>query len=82
MVHLILLGGWFTWGLDESSLIGDAVWKTPSHPQMAESKEPSSKRLALNKWSLSFAPSSASKWSTFLGSSLQHNQKLNEFSGV
>lgn len=57
---------------------GDAVWKTPSHPSTAASKDPSSSKFALNKWSLSLAPSSASKWSVFLGSPVSHlNHWLN-----
>lgn len=48
---------------------GDAVWKTPSQPATTASNEPSSNRFALNKWSLSLAPSIASKCSVFFGSS-------------
>ena len=46
---------------------GEAVWKTPSQPSTTESKELSSKRSALKSCNLSLAPSSLSKWSTFLG---------------
>ena len=48
---------------------GEAVWKTPSQASIAESNDPSSNKHALKIWSLSLAPSSASKCSVFLGSS-------------
>ena len=51
---------------------GDAVWKTPWHPSTAESKDPSSSKSALNNWSLSLAPSSASKCSVFFGSPVEY----------
>jgi hypothetical protein len=53
---------------------GDAVWKTPTQPTIAVSKEPSSNRSALNKWSLSLAPSKALKCFVFSGSA-ETNQK-------
>ena len=59
----------FTCGSLASIKKGDAVWNTPTHPSTAASKEPSSKRSAFNKWSLSLAPSRSSKCFTFLGSS-------------
>ena len=57
-------------GLETVWQNGDAVWKTPSHPSTIESKDLSSRKSALNKWSLFFlAPSSAGKRSVFVGSS-------------
>ena len=47
------------------NLTGEAVWKTASQPWIACSKEHSSKRSALNTFSLSFAPSSARRCSVF-----------------
>lgn len=60
----------WTWGTLTSALTGEAVRKIPSHPKIAESKEPSTIRSALNRWSLSFAPSSASKLSICVQSSV------------
>uniref|UniRef100_A0A7C9AQF5 Uncharacterized protein n=1 Tax=Opuntia streptacantha TaxID=393608 RepID=A0A7C9AQF5_OPUST len=57
------------WGSTTLKLTGEAVWKTPSHPAMATSKEPSSIKSALNRRSLSFAPSSLFKCSVFALSS-------------
>ena len=61
-----------TWGSVTSNAAGDAVWKTPSHPSTTESKDPSSSKSALNKWSLSLAPSSASKCPVFFVSSVAY----------
>lgn len=58
----------WTWGSVEENITGDAVWKTPSHPSTARSKDPSTNKSAWNKCSLSFAPSSVSKCSVFFGS--------------
>lgn len=66
-----------TWGSETAWKKGEAVWKTPSQPSIAESKEPSSRRLALNRWSLSAAPSNASKWAVLIGSAM--GQKTNRF---
>lgn len=63
---------WWTCGSVTAWKKGDAVWKTPTHPSTIESKEPSSSKSALNKWSLSFAPSRESKCSVFLGSSVRN----------
>ena len=56
----------------ETEVAGDAVWKTPSYPSTTESKDPSSNKSALNKWSLSLAPSSERKCSVFFGSSVAY----------
>ena len=44
---------------------GDAVWKTPSQPSMAESKEPSSSKSALKSLSLSLAYGKFNKCAVF-----------------
>ena len=56
-------------------ITGDAVWKTPTQPSTAESKSSSLSKSAWTNWSLSFAPSSASKCSVFLGSPEIHRQE-------
>ena len=63
--------GW-TCGSLAVRITGDAVWKTPWHPSIAESKDPSSSKSALKNWSLSLAPSSESKCSVFFGSSVEY----------
>lgn len=54
--------------LTGSSVTGDAVWKTPSHPLMARRKLSKSRRSALHRVNLSSAPSRFLKWE-FFGSS-------------
>ena len=44
------------------------MWNTHSQPPMASSKVPSSNKLALNKCSLSLAPSRACRCNVFFGS--------------
>jgi hypothetical protein len=57
---------------------GDAVWKTPTQPTIAVSKEPSSNRSALNKWSLSLAPSKALKCFVFSGLAETNQKKIKQ----
>uniref|UniRef100_A0A0E0ES99 Uncharacterized protein n=1 Tax=Oryza meridionalis TaxID=40149 RepID=A0A0E0ES99_9ORYZ len=53
-----------------SSVTGEAVWNTPWQPSTAARMESKSRRSALQRTSLSSAPSSAFRWA-FLGSSAQ-----------
>ena len=62
------LGTRLTCGSIGENETGDAVWNTAWQPSTRESKDPSSNRLASNKWSLSLAPSSESKCCVFFGS--------------
>lgn len=70
----------WTWGSLASKFTGEAVWKTPSHPATAASKEPSSIKSALYRWSLSFAPFSPNKCSVFLESSANVQNVLQYYS--